>query len=283
VIAGPCSVESEEQIVEAARAVKAAGAKMLRGGAYKPRTSQLRLRAKDGLSLVCGDALIEMTQKAITISAPTIALAATEALTVKGKGPSLKLAEEAELLSDVVKIYSKKASLELDDNAHLNGQLVKLNCGAGDPSEATDEEGNPTTQHLSIKLTDVAFEPYAGKEFLVKAAGVKVEGTTNGDGMVEVDLPKEAETAEITLWLEPRPTGKTRRYVVTLGDLPPAVEVAGAEARLRNLGYYWGKEATEVSGELEAALRQFQEDHELPPNGKRDGATAGKLTEVHGS
>ena len=38
-IAGPCSVESEEQIVDIAKAVKAAGAKMLRGGAFKPRTS----------------------------------------------------------------------------------------------------------------------------------------------------------------------------------------------------------------------------------------------------
>lgn len=39
VIAGPCSVESAEQIVETARAVKAAGATGLRGGAFKPRTS----------------------------------------------------------------------------------------------------------------------------------------------------------------------------------------------------------------------------------------------------
>ncbi len=39
VIAGPCSVESEEQVVTIARAVKAAGASMLRGGAFKPRTS----------------------------------------------------------------------------------------------------------------------------------------------------------------------------------------------------------------------------------------------------
>jgi 3-deoxy-7-phosphoheptulonate synthase len=39
VIAGPCSVESEEQLMETARAVKASGANMLRGGAYKPRTS----------------------------------------------------------------------------------------------------------------------------------------------------------------------------------------------------------------------------------------------------
>ena len=39
VIAGPCSVESEEQIIEVATAVKAAGATILRGGAFKPRTS----------------------------------------------------------------------------------------------------------------------------------------------------------------------------------------------------------------------------------------------------
>jgi 3-deoxy-7-phosphoheptulonate synthase len=39
VMAGPCSVESREQILATARGVKAAGATMLRGGAYKPRTS----------------------------------------------------------------------------------------------------------------------------------------------------------------------------------------------------------------------------------------------------
>ena len=38
-IAGPCSVETEEQIIEVAKAVKASGATLLRGGAFKPRTS----------------------------------------------------------------------------------------------------------------------------------------------------------------------------------------------------------------------------------------------------
>lgn len=39
VIAGPCSVETESQTIETAKAVKAAGANMMRGGAFKPRTS----------------------------------------------------------------------------------------------------------------------------------------------------------------------------------------------------------------------------------------------------
>jgi 3-deoxy-7-phosphoheptulonate synthase len=44
IIAGPCSVESEEQTVSTAKAVKAAGASILRGGAYKPRTSPYEFR-----------------------------------------------------------------------------------------------------------------------------------------------------------------------------------------------------------------------------------------------
>jgi 3-deoxy-7-phosphoheptulonate synthase len=54
VMAGPCSVESREQILEAAREVKAAGATMLRGGAYKPRTSPYEFQglAEEGLRLL---------------------------------------------------------------------------------------------------------------------------------------------------------------------------------------------------------------------------------------
>jgi len=54
IIAGPCSVESEEQILEAARAVKAAGATALRGGAFKPRTSPRSFQGlgEEGLRLL---------------------------------------------------------------------------------------------------------------------------------------------------------------------------------------------------------------------------------------
>lgn len=56
VMAGPCSVESKEQIIEVAKAVKASGAKILRGGAYKPRTSPY---AFQGLELEGLDLLLE--------------------------------------------------------------------------------------------------------------------------------------------------------------------------------------------------------------------------------
>ena len=54
VIAGPCSVESEKQIVEVAQAVKERGAHLLRGGAYKPRTSPYSFQGlgEEGLKLL---------------------------------------------------------------------------------------------------------------------------------------------------------------------------------------------------------------------------------------
>ena len=48
VIAGPCSVESEEQIIEVATAVKESGANILRGGAFKPRTSPYAFQGMKG-------------------------------------------------------------------------------------------------------------------------------------------------------------------------------------------------------------------------------------------
>ena len=54
VMAGPCSVESEDQMVGTARAVKASGANILRGGAFKPRTSPYSFRGhgEDGLKML---------------------------------------------------------------------------------------------------------------------------------------------------------------------------------------------------------------------------------------
>ncbi|WP_254564147.1 3-deoxy-7-phosphoheptulonate synthase [Oscillatoria sp. HE19RPO] len=57
VVAGPCSVENEEMIVETARRVKAAGAKFLRGGAFKPRTSPYAFQGH-------GESALELLAKA---------------------------------------------------------------------------------------------------------------------------------------------------------------------------------------------------------------------------
>ncbi|MDY6893563.1 MAG: 3-deoxy-7-phosphoheptulonate synthase [Chloroflexota bacterium] len=54
IIAGPCAVETEKQVLDTARAVKAAGASVLRGGAFKPSTSPYQFRGlgKEGLEIL---------------------------------------------------------------------------------------------------------------------------------------------------------------------------------------------------------------------------------------
>ncbi len=61
VVAGPCSVENEEMIIETAQRVKAAGAKFLRGGAYKPRTSPYAFQGH-------GESALELLAKAREVS-----------------------------------------------------------------------------------------------------------------------------------------------------------------------------------------------------------------------
>ena len=79
VMAGPCAIESEAQLLESADAVKAGGATILRGGAYKPRTSPYAFqgleeeglkymqtaREKTGLSVVCEVTSISAVETAV--------------------------------------------------------------------------------------------------------------------------------------------------------------------------------------------------------------------------
>lgn len=61
VVAGPCSVENEEMIIDTAQRVKAAGAKFLRGGAYKPRTSPYAFQGH-------GESALDLLTKAREVS-----------------------------------------------------------------------------------------------------------------------------------------------------------------------------------------------------------------------
>ncbi|MGK4000638.1 type VI secretion system tip protein TssI/VgrG [Sorangium sp. So ce1024] len=245
--------------------------------------SVLRLRGEGGLVLCAGESRIELTPKGITLRAPKVSIAGIESVNVQGDGPRLRLDKEAEMVAETIRIYASESSVELDKDAHINGKLVKLNCGPLDPEDMTDEDGKPSLQHLKLKLTDIDMTPYAHKDYVLKSLGMKIEGKTDSEGVIEADLPAEARTAEITLWIEPRPTGKTKRYVVALGELAGVDSVPGIESRLRNLGYYWGRSQTEITGDLARALRDFQRDHDLECTGRADAATRAKLVEIHGT
>ena len=68
-IAGPCSVENEDQIIEVAQSVKAAGANILRGGAYKPRTSPYAFQGlkEERLRLLLSALLLPTSRRLCTV------------------------------------------------------------------------------------------------------------------------------------------------------------------------------------------------------------------------
>ena len=142
---------------------------------------------------------------------------------------------------------------------------------AGDESSYEDPE---------VEENPVEFEPRADAPYLLVIGAVTKTGNLDGDGRVEVTIPPSAR--EGRLILHPG-TGDELVVPLDLGAMDPADEISGVRRRLRNLGFACTAEGDDMTGDLEAALREFQKQNGLEATGAADQATADKLKELHGS
>ena len=257
------------------------------GSATLAASERVLVRADQGLTLVCGDARIELSRDTIALRAPTIELAASETLTARAKdGPTLTVADDVEILAKKLRVFTESAALELDKEAKVKGDKIKLGYQPDEPEKSADE-AEPETRPLELKLSDWFMAPYANKTYHLHVEGLRFEGKTDAEGTLKRDIPKAAKQVTVRLWVDEYPEGRRRFWRVNLAALPPASEPKGAQQRLKNLGYYQGNVDGGDSDEYEDALREFQvdhrESHDLEPTGALDGATAGALEEVHGS
>jgi len=239
------------------------------------------LTSYSGITLRCGDSVVEINEEGITLKGTKVAVEATKSATMKGNGPSIALADEATISAKTLSLISKKASLVLEEDAKLDGKEVKLNCGGIDPEKLISEKGEPQTKKVSLNLVDADGKPHASKEYVMTAGGARFEGTTDGSGKIEVEVPKEAEVAQIVLYLGPRPEGQQIRYRVALEDMP-AESVKGVLTRLKNLGYYWGEPSESLDDIARDAIRAFQRANNLEPTGEIDDLLQAALAEKHG-
>jgi type VI secretion system secreted protein VgrG len=245
-------------------------------------TKSITLRSDKRVTLECGDSSISLAPEGVRIDAKHITLHAKEKLVLMGDGPAIELAKELEVLAKTIKMFSKGGSVELDDQAaKMDGPLVKLNCGAGDQPSIDDDEEEPTTKTFRWKCLDRDLKPYKNKTYQLVTQGFKKKDQTDGDGVIEVQIPEDAFSASLTLWADEYPEGERLHYTIQLGDLAPSTSVYGALVRLRNLGYYSGADTDELTPELMSALMSFQGDHDIEVTGELDSATSGKLDEVH--
>ncbi|MFO0614705.1 MAG: type VI secretion system tip protein TssI/VgrG [Polyangiaceae bacterium] len=253
------------------------------GAASLGSASTVTLSAEQRIVLQCGEARLELSTDTIRLSAPKVLLEAQQELVASGDGPRLALDKSAQLTAQEIRMYSSHASVELDRIAHVDGEIVKLACGPDSPTGKGAKKLKPRTQALHLRLTNAAYEPYAGKAYIVKASGLRFEGTTDGDGNLRELLPADARSADITLWIGERPSGKTRRYAVSLEPLPPPDTPRGITTRLKHLGYYHRAPTDQLDAPARQAIQSFQRDHGLPATGEPDSQTIAKLVAIHGS
>jgi type VI secretion system secreted protein VgrG len=244
-------------------------------------TDTVQIVAEKGLSLVCGESRVDITPKGIRITAANIDVQGKEGVALKGAGPSLSLGEEAVLVAEKVRVFAEKGQLLLDKHARLNGETVKLNCD-DEQKPPVKEDGEPIEMEpFRTKLSDQAFAPYADKTYHLVADGLRYEGKTTAEGLVDKEIPKGAQAIEITVWIGDYPEGERRVFQIRRSAHGPDT-VEGAQGRLANLGYLKGALSGELDDATRAALVSFQLDAGLPGTGRLDAATAAKLAAVQG-
>jgi 3-deoxy-7-phosphoheptulonate synthase len=160
VIAGPCSVESEEQIVATARAVKAAGADMLRGGAFKPRTSPYSFQ---GLGIE-GLKLLELARRETGLPVATEVLDTRDVLWVAEYADVLQVGarnmQNFSLLSEVGHCR-RPVLLKRGMNSTLEELLscAEYVLSAGNPNVILCERGIRTFERYTRNTLDLSAVP----------------------------------------------------------------------------------------------------------------------------
>ena len=148
VIAGPCSVESQEQIMTVARQVKAAGATALRGGAFKPRTNPYSFQGlgEEGLKLMAaardetGLAVVTEVNRADGRSA------AGREMGIDPLGPEIKQS---------VPIPAVAAVVRVDRPFHIftgYGNRLEAGCGETETADFLQRLGTPHFECAFIRI-----------------------------------------------------------------------------------------------------------------------------------
>jgi type VI secretion system secreted protein VgrG len=246
-------------------------------------TGQVLVQSPAGIVLECGTSTITLNPGSIRIAADTILIDGQQSTSLFGAGPSLHLTDSVSMASNAIALAAQGASLKLGSSqASLLGSQVSLGSNSGS-SSSSSTSSSVVTKPFVMTLCDASFTPYANLPYDLTVGGQQFQGTTDGQGVVTQQVSPTATTAELTLWLTPAPTGQNRRYLVSILDqLPPPTDVAGAQTRLKNLGYYHGDPDGAVTPALDEAVKEFQGDNQLPQSGELDGPTAAALAKVHG-
>jgi len=163
------------------------------------------------------------------------------------------------------------------------------------------------TALLRLELAGEDGEPWADVRYRLAIQTREMEGVTDGEGILEEEIPAGAEAGELTVWLPPRQPDAGEEIIrmdgeegdlneppaagtdpipfvwqLAIGHLDPIEEVSGIQGRLHNLGYHPGPVDGNEGPATRAALERFQEARDLTVSGEADSETRSQLKEHHG-
>jgi hypothetical protein len=139
---------------------------------------------------------------------------------------------------------------------------------------------------LRLQLVDGSGQPYANAAYTIEVGkggkpSIKRQGTTPGNGVVDVLVPPDTTSGKVTLVPEGSPPEEAIEWQLNLGHLDPVQEQSGARARLDNLFPRVPGLNVAEDARRKALLLAFQELHGLPETGELDDATSQKLEQLH--
>ncbi len=115
----------------------------------------------------------------------------------------------------------------------------------------------------------------ANEDYTLVIDGTIKTGKTDGNGMIECDIPNDARGGVLKL------QGGKEEYPITIGRLDPVDSPAGVRQRLASLGYAPESDPSPVDEMPKETLKAFQEKYQLTASGDYDAATRAKLQELH--
>jgi len=127
---------------------------------------------------------------------------------------------------------------------------------------------------LRLVIRNMDNDPVAGQPCKLQVEGGVYQLTTGEDGSIERDIPRDAGNGVLEILDMTIP--------LAIGHMDPEDTPTGQQARLTNLGYYWGPLDDTAPEALKSAIEEFQCDQNLKVTGVCDATTQSKLKEVHG-
>ena len=148
---------------------------------------ELILSAGKRIVFVCGESSIELSPTEIRLTGPLVTLIAAQGLACTGKENSMKMGDTIEIKGEEIKLFSKSGSLVLDEEAKLDGKMVKLNCDPARPTPDVTEDA-PREKGLITFRVDPHLESDQPFTMIIQTpTGELIEKQTDSNREVQID------------------------------------------------------------------------------------------------